>query len=142
MRTLFSLAAVSVVLGGSLALAAPASAHVDRERLQQIRHELAADGADTPLMSGNVAHLANKPGQVAISGCFLKTAPYLVTSGVDSVRVWDVSDATDPTVVGVLPQALFENEAMNCGERRTSRGTQRFALIGVDSVAATPAQPQ
>ena len=34
--------------------------------------------------------------------------------------------------------ALFENEAMNCGERRTSRGIQRFALIGVDLVSVSP----
>jgi hypothetical protein len=146
MRTPLVFAAVSVTLGSSLALAvatsAPASAHVDRDRMRQVTQHLTADGADTPLMSGDIAHLANVPGQVGISGCFLRTAPYFVTSGVDSVRVWDVSDATDPTVVGVLPQALFENEAMNCGERRTSAGTQRFALIGVDSVAATPTQPQ
>ena len=38
-----------------------------------------------------------------------------------------------PDSVGVLPQALFENEAMNCGERRTADGTRRFALIGVDA---------
>jgi hypothetical protein len=142
MRTLVALAALSVTLGGSFAIAAPASAHGDRERLAQVRQDLLAEGEGTPLLSGNIQHLKTLPGQVAISGCFLTTAPYLVTSGVDSVRVWDVSDATDPTVVGVLPQVLFENEAMNCGERRTSTGTQRFALIGVDSVAAAPTSPE
>jgi hypothetical protein len=39
---------------------------------------------------------------------------------------------------GVLANVLFENEAMNCGERRTSKGTQRFALIGVDLVNLSP----
>jgi hypothetical protein len=142
MRTLVVLAAVSVTLGGSVAIPAPASAHGDRDRQAQVRQDLLAEGDDTPLLSGNIQYLAGKPGQAAISGCFLTTAQYFVTSGVDSVRVWDVSDATDPTVVGVLPQALFENEAMNCGERRSSKGTQRFALIGVDSVAAAPTSPE
>ena len=64
-----------------------------------------------------------------------------VTSGVDAVHVWDVSDAVHPTVVGVLPNALFENEAMTCGERRTADGVRRFALIGVDSVQASPTDP-
>ncbi len=142
MRTLVALAAVSVTLGGSLAIASPASAHGDRERLAEVRQALLAEGDDTPLMSGNVQYLATSPGQAAISGCFLSSAPHFVTSGVDSIRVWDVSDATNPTPVGVLPQALFENEAMNCGERRTGQGTQRFALIGVDAVAAAPTAPE
>jgi hypothetical protein len=38
-----------------------------------------------------------------------------------------------------MPSAQFENEAMNCGERRTASGVRRFALIGVDSVPARPA---
>jgi len=142
MRTLVALAAVSVTLGGTLAFASPASAHLDRERLVEVRQDLLAAGDDTPLLSGNVQHLATRPGQAAISGCFLRTAPHFVTSGVDSIQVWDVSDATNPTSVGVLPQALFENEAMNCGERRTATGTRRFALVGVDAVAVTPTQPE
>jgi hypothetical protein len=101
-----------------------------------------AGAGDTPMLSGNVQHLANRPGTAGISGCFLKTAPLFVTSGVESVRVWNVKDATDPTQVGVLPNALFENEAMNCGERRTADGRRRFALIGVDSVQASPTDPQ
>ena len=38
----------------------------------------------------------------------------------------------------MLPSAQFENEAMNCGERITSQGKRRFALIGVDLVQASP----
>jgi hypothetical protein len=72
----------------------------------------------------------------------MRTAPVFVTSGADSVRVWDVRDAASPEVVGTLPNALFENEAMNCGERRTAHGVQRFALIGVDSVQASPGDIQ
>jgi hypothetical protein len=94
------------------------------------------------LASANVAHLGSYPSQVGISGCFLQSAPVLVTSGVDSVRVWDVSDAAHPAVVGVLASAQFENEAMNCGERRTPDGVRRFALIGIDSVQASPGDVQ
>ncbi|MBI2244986.1 MAG: hypothetical protein HYU55_13995, partial [Nocardioides sp.] len=57
------------------------------------------------LTSPNVAHLGGFPSQVGISGCFLRTAPLLVTSGLDSVRVWDVSDAAHPQLTGVLPSA-------------------------------------
>jgi hypothetical protein len=103
-----------------------------------VRTRLLVAGDDTPMLSGNVQHLANRPGTAGISGCFMKTAPLFVTSGVDSIQVWNVKDATDPTRVGVLPNALFENEAMNCGEHRTADGRRRFALIGVDAVDAAP----
>jgi hypothetical protein len=97
-----------------------------------------AGSEDGVLHSRNVAHIGVNPTQAGISGCFLRTAPYFVTSGLDSVRVWDVSDAAHPAVTGVLPSLQFENEAMNCGERRTADGTRRFALIGVDLVQASP----
>lgn len=126
MRALISLAVATLALGlGS----APASAE-----------------EDTPLggvlTSENVVHLGAHPSQLAISGCFLRTAPLFVTSGLESVRVWDVRDAAHPEVVGVLPSAQFENEAMNCGERRTADGVRRFALIGVDAFQALPTDPQ
>jgi hypothetical protein len=143
MRRLFTLAAGLAVGAASLAIAPPASAHGDRGAdLREQRNALIAAGDDTPMLSGNVQHLGNRPGTAGISGCFLKTAPLFVTSGVESVRVWNVKDATNPTQVGVLPNALFENEAMNCGERRTADGRRRFALIGVDSVDAAPSDPQ
>ncbi len=49
-----------------------------------------------------------------------------------------MADPAKPRLVGTLVNALFENEAMNCGERRTSKGITRFALIGVDLVSASP----
>jgi len=61
-----------------------------------------------------------------------------VMSNLDSIRVYDVSDPAAPQLAGVLPSLQFENEAMNCGERRTRRGTERFALIGVDLYQASP----
>jgi hypothetical protein len=146
MRRLTILTA-GLTVGASLALtpilAGPASAHGNKGTdLREVRTSLLAGGDDSSVLSGNVKHLGNRPGTAGISGCFMKTAPLFVTSGVESVRVWNLKDATDPTQVGVLPNALFENEAMNCGERRTADGTRRFSLIGVDSVDASPSDPQ
>jgi hypothetical protein len=138
MRRLIPVAA-GLAVGATLVLAPPASAHGDKGAdLREVRTSLMAAGDDTPMRSGNVQHLANRPGTTGISGCFMKTAPLFVTSGIESVRVWNVKDATNPTQVGVLPNALFENEAMNCGERRTADGRRRFSLIGVDSVNPAP----
>lgn len=125
-----------LTVGSVLATTAPASAHGDRDRIEQ--QSLRAPGTDSVLQSPSMAHLSTNPSQAGISGCFMKSAPVFVTSGVDSVRVWDVRNAAKPRVVGVLANALFENEAMNCGERRTKSGTRRFALIGVDLAQASP----
>lgn len=54
------------------------------------------------------------------------------TAGVDSVKVFDVSNPALPVELGSIHSAHFENEAMSCGERRTKDGVKRFALIGVD----------
>ena len=141
MRTL-SIAAAATLLLTSVGAAAPAFAHGDSERNREVRTQLLAE-EDTPLISGKVSHLGNHPGTAGISGCFMKTAPLFVTSGLESVTVWDVSDGTDPTRAGVLPNAVFENEAMNCGERRTRDGkTRRFALVGVDLYQVAPTEPQ
>ncbi len=125
----------------SLSTAAPASAHGDRQHIEQMQAEYAA-GSNVPgLMSGNVEHVRNVPGQVGISGCFMKTKPLFITSGLDSVKVFNVSNPLNPRLVSTLPNAVFENEAMNCGERKTANGTKRFALIGVDIYQASPNDP-
>jgi hypothetical protein len=142
MRRLIMLAA-GLTVGASLAIAPPASAHGDKGAdLQKLRTSLLAAGDDTPMRSGNVQHLATRPGTAGISGCFMNTAPLFVTSGLESVRVWNVKNAASPTQVGELPNAVFENEAMNCGERRTDDGRRRFSLIGVDLHQASPTDPQ
>ena len=134
MRVLPSLAAAGLMVSAVVATAPSASAHGGGERNREVRTQLLAED-DTPLSSGNVAHLASRPGTLGISGCFLRTAPLFVTSGLESLTVWDVSDGTDPTRVGVMPNVLFENEAMNCGERRTADGgIRRFVLVGIDLV--------
>lgn len=123
--------------------AAPASAHGGDEAQDRIARLAGAGSASAGLiMSENIQHVGENPSQVAISGCFMHTAPVFVTSGVDSVRVYDITDPLSPTLTGVLPQALFENEAMTCGERRTADGIRRFVLIGVDLVAVAPTDPQ
>jgi hypothetical protein len=142
MRPAAALATAVLALGAVLGLAGPAAAHGDATRPHRAQSALAGDQGSALLSSPNVSHLSAHPSQVGISGCFLRTAPLFVTSGADSVRVWDVSDAAQPAVVGTLANALFENEAMNCGERRTGHGVQRFALIGVDSVQASPGDIQ
>jgi len=138
MRPFVALASSLLALGAALGVAGPAAAHGDHTRAHRAQSALAGESGSALLSSPNVAHLSANPGQVGISGCFMRTAPILVTSGLDSVRVWDVSDAAHPRLTGVLPSAQFENEAMNCGERRTAHGTRRFALIGIDSVQASP----
>jgi hypothetical protein len=137
----------SVLVTGAAALltavltASPAAAHGDADHFAQLRAE-ALDGSGPLIASANVHHLASVPGSAGISGCFMRTAPLFVTSNLDSVRVYDVRKAASPSLTGVLPSLQFENEAMNCGERRTPQGTQRFALIGVDLYQASPGDLQ
>ena len=132
-----------VVLAGAAALlvslpAAPASAHGDRERMQKMQETYSATANVPVVTNGPVTHVRQVPGQAGISGCFMKTEALFVTSGLDSVKVWDVSDPAAPTQLGALESAQFENEAMNCGERQTKHGVRRFALIGLDLYQAAP----
>ncbi|MCW2833460.1 MAG: hypothetical protein JWN68_1413 [Nocardioides sp.] len=137
MRTLPA-ATAALILGASVALTSPALAHGDRDRMDQKRSEYDA-GLNAPVvMSPSVSLVDSNPGSAGISGCFMKTAPLFVMSGLDSVIVHDVSNPLDPKRVGTLPSLQFENEAMNCGERKVGRTTQRFALIGVDLYQASP----
>jgi len=131
-----------VTLAAALALTAttvaPASAHGDKQRRAKMRAEYSA-GMNVPLISSpNVNLVASEPGSAGISGCFMRTAPLFVMSNLDSVKVYDVSDPVRPELSGTLPNLVFENEAMNCGERRSRGGTERFALIGVDLYQASP----
>ncbi len=124
--------AFAAITALGLSTAGPASAHGDPEYLERMRTEHAA-GTNVPgVMSSNVQHVRNVPGTVGISGCFMESKPLFVTSGLESVQVFNVRKPLDPQRVGVLDNNVFENEAMNCGERRTKRGTKRFVLIGVD----------
>jgi hypothetical protein len=118
-----------------LGLTVPAAAHDGSEpdpRLDPTR-VAALPGTTTSsvgLMSDTVQHLSSSPGAVGISGCFSKTAPYFYLSGLDSISVYDVSEPARPELVGKMDNIVFENEAMNCGERRTKDGVERFVLVG------------
>ncbi len=141
-HTFLRLAAVAGLSVAVVATAAPAQAHGDRDRIDTIRSTVAA-GSTAPLVtSPNVSLVSNQPGTAGISGCFMRTDELFVTSGLESVKVYDVADPASPREVGVLPNALFENEAMNCGERKKKEGIRRFALIGVDLYQAAPTDPQ
>jgi len=121
-----------------LSLAPAASAHDGP--IDAAAAAAARSSAMAPVLigSGNVSLVTTQPTQLGISGCFLPTAALFVASGVDSVRVYDVSSPRSPKLTGVLPSPMFENEAMNCGERVTPTATRRFALIGVDAFQASP----
>lgn len=98
-----------------------------------------AEGAMVPLVtSDNVDFVMNVPGSAGISGCFMTSKPLFVVSNIDSIKVYDVSKPLAPRLVGVLPDLKFENEAMNCGERVTAAGVERFVLVGVDLFQASP----
>jgi hypothetical protein len=136
---------VAAVVGLSVALlspAAPAQAHGDRDRIDSILSTVSPDASVPLVTSPNVTQVSNQPGSAGISGCFMRTDELFVTSGLDSVKVFDVTDPAAPREVGVLANALFENEAMNCGERRKKEGIRRFALVGVDLYQASPSDPQ
>ena len=128
------LLALSMVLAGG-----PAHAHGDRDRAERMAQQYDAGLAAPFISSPNVRLAAMRPGSAGISGCFLHSAPYFVMSGLDDVTVFDVSDPVSPRQVGTMPSGQFENEAMNCGERKVSRErTDRFAMIGVDLFQASP----
>lgn len=125
---------LSMVLAGGAA-----HAHGDHDRAKRMTDRYDA-GLSAPLISSpNVRLAAMRPGSAGISGCFLQSAPIFVMSGLDDVTVFDVSDPVSPREVGSMPSAQFENEAMNCGERKVSKNrTDRFAMIGVDLYQASP----
>lgn len=62
-------------------------AHGDRDRLDQKRSEYDARLNAPVAMSPSVSLVDSNPGSAGISGCFMKTAPLSVMSGLDSVAV-------------------------------------------------------
>jgi len=132
MRALPALAAAGLLLP-MLGTTTPAHAHGDADRNAEVRGQLQAQGVDTPLTSRNVELQGSRPGTTGISGCFTKSAPTFVVSGLEALTTYDVSDPANPVQRGKIPNAVFENEAMTCGERRTPSGkVRRFALVGID----------
>jgi hypothetical protein len=134
-------AAAAVVLAGT-ALAPAASAHeTDSERMSQKRKQF-TDGVSVPVISSpNVRFVTNVPDTAAISGVFARSAPYFYVSSLDSITVYDVSDPVAPKITGVLPNLVFENEAMNYGEKKVDGVVNRFVLVGADLVEFSPTEP-
>ncbi len=141
MRVLSGLS-TALLLTGTLLTAAPAYAHGDGDRIAQQRELLSSDQNIPLIASDNVSLASSNPSSTGISGCFTKTKPLFVQSNLDSVRVYDVSEPTRPALTGTLPSLQFENEAMNCGERKTAQGVRRFALVGVDLHQVSPGDIQ
>ncbi len=132
--------ALVAALGAATALALPAAAHdSDRQRLTEMS-QLYGGGTNVPFAASDNVQLVDtvpKPG--AISGVFSPSAPYFYVSNIESIDVYDVSDPLHPKLTGVLPDLVFENEAMNYGERTLDNGkTIRFVLVGVDLTQASP----
>ncbi|HEY3006093.1 MAG TPA: hypothetical protein VGJ44_27340 [Kribbellaceae bacterium] len=138
----------SLVLGLVLALAVPAglglppaAAHDPGGALTRTdakRHEFLTAGTSVPLVgTPNVHFVTNVPDVTAISGCFAKSAPYFYTSTVHSIAVYDVHDPLAPQLTGLLPDLVFENEAMNCGEKKVDGSLVRFVLVGIDLTQAS-----
>jgi hypothetical protein len=135
--------ATAALLTGTLLTGAPAQAHDDQHRIAQQRELLSSEDSIPLISSGNVSLASSNPSSAGISGCFTKTKPLFVQSNLDSIRVYDVSSPTRPALTGVLPSLQFENEAMNCGERKYPKApTRRFALVGVDLYQASPGDIQ
>ncbi|MGH8893069.1 MAG: LVIVD repeat-containing protein, partial [Actinomycetes bacterium] len=135
-----ALAAAILVAGAGFAPAAAAHP-ADGSNTSQKRQQF-TDGISVPVISSpNVRFVTNVPDTAGISGIFAKSAPYFYVSSTDSITVYDVSNPVAPKITGVLPNIVFENEAMNYGEKKVDGVVNRFVLVGVDLVEFTPTVP-
>jgi hypothetical protein len=123
-------------------LAPAAVAHqTDRGETSTKRQQF-TDGISVPVISSpNIRFVTNVPDTAAISGVFAHSAPYFYVSSTDSITVYDVSDPVRPRATGVLPNLVFENEAMNYGEKKIDGVVNRFVLVGADLVQYSPDDP-
>lgn len=133
---------VLAVTGTALLLAvvtAPSAlAHAGSPETAKKRQQF-TDGVSVPVVtSPNVRLVTNVPDTAAISGVFARSAPYFYVSSTDSITVYDVSDPLHPTATGVLPNLVFENEAVNYGEKVVDGVVNRFVLVGADLVEHSP----
>ncbi|MQA62563.1 MAG: hypothetical protein GEU86_13965 [Actinophytocola sp.] len=121
------------IAGAPAAFAHPSDDGDKPHQSGQSKREQYTDGTSVPLISSPNVRLANTfPDVSAISGCFAKSAPYFYTSSLNSITVFDASDPLNPTPTGALDNLVFENEAMNCGEKKVDGVTTRFVLVGID----------
>jgi len=133
---------VAALVVAGTALAPVAAAHeTDTARTAEKRRQF-TDGMSVPVVtSPNIRFVTNVPDTAAISGVFARSAPYFYVSSTDSITVYDVSDPVRPKVAGLLPNIVFENEAVNYGETTVDGVVNRFVLVGVDAVEYSPTVP-
>ncbi|WP_349409826.1 hypothetical protein [Pseudalkalibacillus sp. SCS-8] len=92
--------------------------------------------ASIPVLSSESVRLVNNlPHLSIISAAFSKDEPYMYANTLSGIAIYDITDPTQPTLLGDLPEAHFENEDMTFGERED--GT-KFVLIGYDPAGITP----
>ena len=131
----------ALVLTGVVLAPAAVAHQTDRGETSTKRQQF-TDGISVPVISSpNIRFVTNVPDTAAISGVFAHSAPYFYVSSTDSITVYDVSDPVRPRATGVLPNLVFENEAMNYGETRIDRVINRFVLVGADLVQYSPDDP-
>jgi hypothetical protein len=119
-------------------VAPAASAHPGSPHTAEKRGQF-TDGVSLPVVtSDNVRWVTNVPDTAAISGVFARSAPYFYVSSTDSITVYDVSDPLHPSPTGILPNLVFENEAVNYGEKGVDGVVNRFVLVGADLVEFSP----
>ena len=138
-RRAAAVAALALTVAALPALPAlPAAAHGgDRDA-----RRATATGTPVPVLaSPNVRLVTTVPTTSPISGVFADSAPIFVVSSLDSIDVFDVADPRRPRLVGTLPNALFENEAISYGEQRRGGTVTRFVLLGVDGAEYSPTDP-
>ena len=125
--------AASLLAGGA------AHAHGDRDRAERMAQEYDAGLAVPFISSPNVRLAAVRPGSAGHLG--LLPALGAVLRDVRARRRHGLRrerPGLAPPRSARCPALQFENEAMNCGERKVSRErTDRFAMIGVDLFQAS-----
>jgi hypothetical protein len=122
--------ALAGALIATLASTAAALAHDPRADRP---NRFVASGTSVPLVtSPNVRLVSTFPETQGISGEFAKTGNFFYVSSLDSISVFDTTNPRRPVLKGVLPNLVFENEAMTYGERRINGALRRFVLVGND----------
>lgn len=88
----------------------------------------ALDLTDAPLVtSDNVTLVTTRPEAAgAISMAFSSDTPHVYVSTLHGVLVYDTSTPEAPMLVGDLPMAIWQNEAMSLGERPNG---EKFVII-------------
>ena len=138
-RSTSALASAGVLLLAGAVLASPASAHQNDSSSATQKRQQYLDGVSVPVLSSpNIRLVTTRPDTAAISGAFAKSAPFFYVSSTDSITVYDVSDPLSPVPKGVLANLVFENEAMNYGEKKVDGVVNRFLLVGADLVQYSP----